>query len=1036
MTGGLHIVNRYENLTSESTLKIVELSKKFDLHMNGILYNQAKAATYLSIEEFVKIIEQINNSTILKQLLNACLGIQKISEITPVRYRSMMYIIDAQISKLENNISQSLSKLHEALLCCPIDDVMTSIVYFLKKFEFHETIIQTLIDDVRSIKIHFDQTRSIDLINSIMIDNQLPDMTLSGNGLKSTPQLNMIRKYERAIIKQMKNDHMKAALYYIDLSMAVKDLTCIISNFLLAGLHFYELMKQTSEPSKIYAYRNIIIELTIEAFYLSRRYLPLHMQIYMFKIAFSLVIKSTQLLQVQMKSKQQSSNDQSSTHLLITKQHKIILTELLKDIILLTRMSPLSQVPLSRSYDLLYIEVVGQELLSMFLINSANSESGTLYKSYLYQYYVFEGVWHQWIRNETFDSARFNCMQSLLSRESWTMIDVQNLLNWSRLRRTIDGWLPSETYPLNLDRQTQFKKVNGISFNINTGEIKFLFQVVQSKDYGLFDVDDIQEVLKKGITSSLFTLDQPNIEFQSHPFQEMRYAPKSLSNTNFLSTLLHADYLLKMISTGVEICSEPPFQMRDASDGFMKRLPEWLQEQLKPIDQRKDCVIMNSVHRFWIEAGEITYEHEFDENNNIITYYLGDVPMCVKKQLMQYDEQGNLIDDLSKTDEDHSPEGEFAQAFTCYYDEIGSYFPELLRLKELLKLGVLLLFIRSTFHNIQKYINNITIDVDPIDDYLQRLRNQINYPRATSYEVDHIVNSLLSEKDISYSDVPYRQMNELKTKIRSQLIEVDEDNLSQITEAICEACHCSYKKFMVKGLISNWLQYNQKLELVSCITDSLKTYKQEQYLKVLETIVCMGVNLDKDTQFNLNNSPTNCSWVPAVFCSQKKNGLRIYGGVSLEINLKAGTVEKNNQQTVEIDAGNMMNITGKQQQGTSVSNRSGGTSNRNGNQGGNIGGSANGPCDPPDNGSSREREPKRTEPANLNEQIALKAAKAGDPTAKILPIELTDSNYPSTSGWVKMQYFHEDTGINIHYVKNTKTGEEADFKFKNKPKDK
>ncbi|CAF4477607.1 unnamed protein product, partial [Rotaria magnacalcarata] len=65
---------------------------------------------------------------------------------------------------------------------------------------------------------------------------------------------------------------------------------------------------------------------------------------------------------------------------------------------------------------------------------------------------------------------------------------------------------------------------------------------------------------------------------------------------------------------------------------------------------------MNSVHRFWIEAGEIAYQHQFDENNNIITYYLDDVPKHVKKQLMQYDEQGNLIDDVSELDDDHSPE--------------------------------------------------------------------------------------------------------------------------------------------------------------------------------------------------------------------------------------------------------------------------------------------------------------------------------------------------------------------------------------------
>ncbi|CAF1922518.1 unnamed protein product [Rotaria magnacalcarata] len=284
-----------------------------------------------------------------------------------------------------------------------------------------------------------------------------------------------------------------------------------------------------------------------------------------------------------------------------------------------------------------------------------------------------------------------------------------------------------------------------------------------------------------------------------------------------------------MISTGVEVCSEPPFQIRDASDGFMKRLPEWLQEELKPIDERNDCAIMNSVHRFWIEAGEIAYQHQFDENNNIITYYLDDVPKHVKKQLMQYDEQGNLIDDVSELDDDHSPEGEFTQAFTRYYDQIGSYFPELLRLKELLKLGVLLLFIRSTFENIQKYINNINIEFHSINDYLQRIRNQITYPCETDSEINRIFNSCLSDQNISYSQVPYEQINELKTKIRSQLIEADKSNLKKVTEDICEACHCAHQTATIKTLVLNWLLYNQKVELISFIVHSLETYKREQY---------------------------------------------------------------------------------------------------------------------------------------------------------------------------------------------------------------
>ncbi|CAF4109894.1 unnamed protein product, partial [Didymodactylos carnosus] len=61
---------------------------------------------------------------------------------------------------------------------------------------------------------------------------------------------------------------------------------------------------------------------------------------------------------------------------------------------------------------------------------------------------------------------------------------------------------------------------------------------------------------------------------------------------------------------------------------------------------------------------------------------------------MKYDEQGNLIDDKTDNDE-QSAEAEFARIFTKYYEEIGDCFPELLRLKELLKLGALSRFMQS-----------------------------------------------------------------------------------------------------------------------------------------------------------------------------------------------------------------------------------------------------------------------------------------------------------------------------------------------------
>lgn len=71
----------------------------------------------------------------------------------------------------------------------------------------------------------------------------------------------------------------------------------------------------------------------------------------------------------------------------------------------------------------------------------------------------------------------------------------------------------------------------------------------------------------------------------------------------------------------------------------------------------------------------------------------------------------------------------------------------------------------------------------------------------------------------------------------------------------------------------------------------------------------------------------------------------------------------------------------------------------------------------------------RTNPNNLNEQLALKQVMA-DPGAGtiIKDITMTDPRWPASEGWVKVQQIVN--GINIHYVQNTVTGSVADFKFK------
>ncbi|WP_431154870.1 hypothetical protein [Bacillus mycoides] len=74
----------------------------------------------------------------------------------------------------------------------------------------------------------------------------------------------------------------------------------------------------------------------------------------------------------------------------------------------------------------------------------------------------------------------------------------------------------------------------------------------------------------------------------------------------------------------------------------------------------------------------------------------------------------------------------------------------------------------------------------------------------------------------------------------------------------------------------------------------------------------------------------------------------------------------------------------------------------------------------------------RTTANTLEEQLAMKEVKSCPKGKELKSIPMTDPRWPKEDGWVKME--HNVNGVEIHYVKNTKTGEFDDFKFKDKNK--
>ena len=70
----------------------------------------------------------------------------------------------------------------------------------------------------------------------------------------------------------------------------------------------------------------------------------------------------------------------------------------------------------------------------------------------------------------------------------------------------------------------------------------------------------------------------------------------------------------------------------------------------------------------------------------------------------------------------------------------------------------------------------------------------------------------------------------------------------------------------------------------------------------------------------------------------------------------------------------------------------------------------------------------RTVSNSLNEQLAMKQAMSDPAAGRQLRITMTDPRWLAKDGWVKMS--QNVNGNEIHYVRNTITGQVDDFKFK------
>ncbi|CAF3427756.1 unnamed protein product, partial [Rotaria sp. Silwood2] len=256
--------------------------------------------------------------------------------------------------------------------------------------------------------------------------------------------------------------------------------------------------------------------------------------------------------------------------------------------------------------------------------------------------------------------------------------------------------------------------------------------------------------------------------------------------------------------------------------GVFQRLPKYLQEKLKPINEYERNIAFGQAHRFWIEPDKLNYEIVQRETSTL--FLVGDVRLRVRKHLLRRNHEGQLVDDENEDEyEKSSPESMFAKAFTDHYDEIGNYFPELLRLKELLKLSALCKFARAHYQKLSEAPH------ESIRDFIRFTRSQLHeYPHANDFSVEMYYKKLLLENHISSFNVPYAEANALRMEIRRQLQAVDQKIIEQLTDVFCQQAHTS-AKINMKELVNNWLDGSifDEMALVNFIAKEIEHFHCE-----------------------------------------------------------------------------------------------------------------------------------------------------------------------------------------------------------------
>lgn len=356
------------------------------------------------------------------------------------------------------------------------------------------------------------------------------------------------------------------------------------------------------------------------------------------------------------------------------------------------------------------------------------------FRSDLMAYYTFEQYWRKSNDEVAQEVYEFEIKEKAIDRllEAHginAQIVRSHFLEYDLVSRDPSGWVRAGDL-LNIDASsTSLYTLKGVRIEKKTGKIHFIEDRNDYMSTPLLTAEDVALVLANsgrgseqfpGCFFSLDSIDESH--FDLHPLQRFRYGPACMRGSRMLSTLFHTDYLMKQMSIGCEISSLPPFRTRPVSAtttsdssllfaGFSAEMRRAFRSTVERELERSDDdskTRTSKQHRFWIEADEMSYNVEDDENE--MRYLFGDVRMVVKCRAQMRKQDGESTDTVGEEAKDDA-EHQFANDFTRHYERLArEHYPEFLRLKEICKLQYVWVFLNSYLENLKRMAHSDLTD--------------------------------------------------------------------------------------------------------------------------------------------------------------------------------------------------------------------------------------------------------------------------------------------------------------------------------------